>query len=168
MSKPLDRGTYRLIEWHLHRESLLRDIIRQHEQEVLYASSGADLGQPMARSIGTIGDPVSRKALKLLDGTPEVNRARRWLKVIERTQGWFADATEGRLFSLFYGKTAGIELVAAAMGTDRRRVERLRDNVVYRAAMYALDERLYRMSEPQDERSEPHEKAGCTVHHVPQ
>jgi hypothetical protein len=168
VSKPLDRGTYRLIEWHLHREALMRDIIRQHEQDVLHASGGVDFAQPMARSIGTTGDPVSRKALKLVDGTPEVNRARRWLRVVERTRTWFADATEGKLFALFYGQTAGIDLVAAAMGTDRRRVERLRDNVVYRAAMYALDERLYRMSEPQGERGEAIETAGRAMHHVPQ
>lgn len=78
------------------------------------------------------------------------------------------ESTQGKLFTLFYGRTAGIELVAAAMGTDRRRVERLRDNVVYRAAMYALDERLYRMSEEKGERGEACETAGRAMHHVSQ
>ena len=168
MSKPLDRNTYRLIEWHLHREALLRDMIRQHERDILLASGGMDLSQPLARSAGTVGDPVSRKALRLVDGTPEINRARRWVRVIENTQTWFRDTTESKLFTLFYGKTAGIDLVAAAMGTDRRRVERLRDNVVYRAAMYALEERLYRMSETRNERDEDRETSGRAVHHVPQ
>ena len=145
MAKPLNRETYRLVEWHLHRETLMRDVVRQYEREVLLSSRGTDYSEPVVKSGGAAGDPVSGKAFRLEEGTPEVRRARRWIRVIERTRRWFEGSTEGRLFDLYYGHTATAQLVAAAMGTDRRRVERLRDNVVYRAAMYALAERLYRL-----------------------
>lgn len=147
MAKPLDRDTYRLVEWHLHREALLRDTVRDFEADVILASQGTDYSQPYTPPGGMPGDPVSRKALLLEQATPTVRRARRWLRVIRRTREWFADTPEGKLFTLFYGQTAGIDLVAAAMGTDRRRVERLRDNIVFRGTMYALEERLFRLED---------------------
>jgi len=150
MAKPLDRDTYRLVEWHLHREGLMRDIVQTFETDVLLSTKGTDYSSPIGKTGGMTGDPVSNKALKLADGTPEVRRARRWLRVIQRTREWFEDTPEGKLFALFYGQTATIDLVAAAMGTVRRRVDQLRDNIVFRGAMYAIEEQLFRLEDGQD------------------
>lgn len=157
MAKPLDKDTYKLVEWHLHREMLMRDIVRDYETEVLHASRGTDYSEPNICRSGTPGDPVSRKAFALEEGTPEVRRARRWLRVIERTKEWFTDTTEGKLFELFYGKTAPIDLVAAAMGVTTRRIDQLRDNIVFRGAMYALEERLFRLEDGDERKEQGHD-----------
>ena len=151
MAKPLDRDTYGKVEWHLHREQLMRDIVRDFQAEVLLSSPGTDYNRPNIRSEGAVSDPVTSRALRLWEGTDEVRNARRWVRVINRTRQWFEGTTEGRLFLLFYGKPITIALVAAALGTDRRRVEHLRDNVVYRAALYALEERLIQLKDPENE-----------------
>lgn len=150
MAKPLDRDTYRLVEWNLHHEALMRDIITQFENDVLLSSPGTDYSRPNVQESTQTSDPVSRRAFRLEEGTAEVRRARRWVRVIERTRGWFANTPEGRLFELFYGRTATVELVAAAMGTPRRRVDQLRDNVVFRGTMYALEERLFKLEDIAD------------------
>ena len=144
MSKPLDRATYKRVEWHMHNEALMRDTVREFERDVLLASHGTDYGEPAVKR-SLLSDPVSRKAFLLSEGNADVRKAWHWMRVILRTKRWFDGTRESKLFELFYGKTAGIDLVASAMGTNRREVGRLRDNVVFRGTMYAVEERLIKL-----------------------
>ncbi len=144
MSKPLERDMYKRVEWHLHNEALIRETLLKFEQDVLLSSPGMDYSEPTTQCSPS-GDPVSRKAFLLSQGNSEVRKARHWMQVIHRTKQWFAGTKEGKLFELFYGKATAIDLVAAAMGTSRREISRLRDNVVFRGTMYAVEERLIKL-----------------------
>lgn len=144
MAKPLDRNTYKRVEWHLHHEKQMQETVAAYEADILLGSTGTDWGRPVSGRTGTTADLVSGKAMRLAAPPAEVRAARRWLAVIGQVRQWFDGAQEARLFVLFYGATARIEMVAAALGTSRRVVEQLRDNVVYRAAMMAAAERLIR------------------------
>ncbi len=144
MSKPLDREMYKHVEWYLHNEGLMRKTLREFEQDVLLASPGTDYRKPAIKQT-SLGDPVSRKAFLLSEGNEDVRKAWHWMRVIHRTKQWFDGTKEGKLFELFYGKATAIDLVAATMGTNRREISRLRDNVVFRGTMYALEERLIRL-----------------------
>jgi len=148
MAKLLDDETYALVEWRLHHEALMKDTIQDFEAEVLLSSRGTDYSQPLVSGGNTPSDPVSGKAFRLEEGTIEVRRARRWLRVIERTREWFsADSMEHKFYLLYFGKTATIELVAAAMGVSRQWAGKLRDNIVFRGAMYAIEARLFRLED---------------------
>ena len=143
----LDEETYSLVEWRLHHETLMLDTVRDFESDVLQSSRGTDYSEPVVISTGNVGDPVSRKAFLLADGTVEVRRARRWLRVIKRTREWFSDSQEGKFYALYFGGTASLELVAAGMGISRQWAGKLRDNVVFRGTMYAIEERLFRLED---------------------
>ena len=146
MSKPLDRAMYKRVEWHLHNESLMLDTLREFERDILLSSQGTDYREPVVKR-SPLRDPVSRKAFLLSEGNANVRKAWHWVRVIRRTKQWFDGTRESKLFELYYGKTAGIDLVAAAMGTNRREIARLRDNIVFRGTMYAVEERLIKLDQ---------------------
>ena len=152
MAKPIDKALYKRVEWHLHNEKLLRDVIRQYENDILLSSQGTDYSQPRISHTGTISDVVSQKAFRLDLAPYEVASARRWIVAIEDTRRYFTGTNEAKLFRLFYGTTAGIDLVAAAMNTSRRGIERLRDNVVYRCAMTAAATKLIKIQQETEDK----------------
>lgn len=150
MAKPINRDIYASVEWHLHHQALLREEIRTYRADVLHASPGTDWERPSVSHVGMVTDIVSRKAFKLMDAPPAVRRACKWLRVAADARRYFTGKREGRLFVLYYGQTASIDLVAAALGTNRRGVERLRDNVVYRCAMGAAAKGLITLDDGEE------------------
>lgn len=134
--KAIDYKTYRNIEWHMHNLPRLRKSAMSSRADILLNSVGVDYNTPKGHS--KHADSTAQKGLKLADGCPNT----KWIDAIDKTRAYFDGQQEAHILAKFYLQNARIVDVAATLGLDRRTISRMRDNVVYRCAMYAAADGL--------------------------
>ncbi len=139
--KAIDYKTYQNIEWHMHNLPRLQKGAAYTRSDVLYGSVGVDYNTPTGHS--KHGDPTAQKGLKLADGCT----ASRWIDAIKRTYAYFDGLHEANVMLMFYFSDGKISDVAATLKVDRRSMSRIRDNVVYRCAMYAAADGLIKLDQ---------------------
>ena len=139
--KAIDFKTYRNIEWHMHNLPRLQKGAACNRMDVLYSSVGVDYNTPSGHS--KRADSTAQKGLKLADGC----NASRWVEAIQKTCTYFEGQQESQIISMFYLKKKKIVDVAASLQVDRRTMSRMRDNVVYRCAMYAAADGLIKLDQ---------------------
>lgn len=137
--KAIDYKTYQSIEWHMHNLHRLQKGAARARQDVLYGSVGVDFNTPTGHS--KHADSTAQKGLKLADGC----YSSRWINAITRTCAYFDGQQEAHIMALFYLGNGKIAEVAEKLGVDRRAMARMRDNVVYRCAMYAAADGLIKL-----------------------
>ena len=146
MPVPIPAKGYKSVERHLHNVKAKREEIDRARAAVMQSNRAFDLGVPSGHS--KHADPTAVKALALIDST---KKAEKWLEAIKQTRLYFYGMPQAVLFSQYYGAGISSTELSAAVGIDRTKLHRWRDEIVTRCAMEAVARGLIRLNDAESE-----------------
>lgn len=140
---------YSKVEWHLHNRANLLEMAvnkaRQIENDAMNGSgSCVDRGSP--RGVSKHADPTALKAMAIIRGEKELEKARLWGFVTDSAFAYFDGTVIGEMALRYYGQNATILDVAAALHVDRQTIRNYRDKFVCVCALYASEKGLIRLN----------------------
>lgn len=140
---------YSNVEWHLHNRAKLLEIAvnkaRQIEDDALNGSAACiDRGTP--RGVSKHADPTAIKAMAIIRGKTELEKARLWGFVTDNTFAYFDGTIIGEAALRYYGQNTTILSVAASLNVDRQTIRNYRDKFVCVCALYASEKGLIHLN----------------------
>lgn len=141
MAKPIPEKLYKEIEYNLHHmnaHAVAREAYFDTENSLDDITVRLS---DMPKGKSGHGDPTAQKGIALADG----KESAKWIGAINQTRCWFAGSKESDLLEGYYGKNISIKEMAEKMGVDRRTIQTLRDNIVYRCVMHAIEWGLFKV-----------------------
>ena len=140
---------YSKVEWHLHNRARLLEMAvnkaRQIESDAMNGGgSCVDRGSP--RGVSKHADPTALKAMAIIRGEKELEKARLWGFVTDSTFAYFDGTVIGEAALRYYGQNTTILDVAASLHVDRQTIRNYRDKFVCVCALYASEKGLIRLN----------------------
>ena len=136
----------REVEFNLHNVNYLLGVIKTSIHDIVCSGYGYGYTRERVQT-NNIRDSTADKAILLIDGTPEMQKARKWLKVINENRLYFEGTPEGEFMAQYFGKAKTQVEVGEELGASFPWTARCKVKIVAHCAMLAASEGLFTITD---------------------
>ena len=141
---------YSKVEWHLHNRAKLLEIAvnkaRRIEADAINGSGGACIDHGTPRGVSKHADPTAIRAMTIIRGEKELEKARLWSFAADSTFAYFDGTIIGEAATRYYGQNTTILAVAESLSVDRQTIRNYRDKFVCVCALFASEKGLIHLN----------------------